>query len=52
MKAKLAALLPLILAIGACAQSERVQADPDEVEAAVERANDQAAAAAEDRRGG
>jgi predicted small lipoprotein YifL len=37
-------LLPILFGVSACAQSEPVQADPDEVEAAVEQANEQATA--------
>jgi predicted small lipoprotein YifL len=45
MKVTLSALLlPILLGVTACAQSEPVQADPDEIEAAVKEANEQAAA--------
>jgi hypothetical protein len=37
-------LFPVLLAASACAETERVEADPDEIEAAVQNANDQAAA--------
>ncbi len=39
-----AMLLPLLLGATACAESEPVQADPDDVEAAVKEANEHAAA--------
>ena len=40
----LALLLPILLGVAACAQSEPVHADPDEIEAAVKEANEQGAA--------
>ena len=49
MKATLAVLLPLLLGLAACAQAERVEADPDEIEAAVEKANEGAAASRDER---
>ncbi len=43
MKVRAAALLLMISGATACAESEPVYADPDEVEAAVKEANEQAA---------
>lgn len=42
MKVVLAALLPILLGAAACAKSEPAYADPDDVEAAVNEANEQA----------
>lgn len=47
MKLILPVLMPLLLSAAACAESESVEADPDEIQAAVSQANEQAAAARE-----
>lgn len=45
MKVNLSALLlPILMGVAACAKSEPVYADPDEIEAAVNQANEQVAA--------
>ena len=42
MRIFVAALLPISLGVAACAKSEPAYADPDEIEAAVKEANEQA----------